>query len=446
MPSIPSFPWSGTAVGSAGPYTNAQFAAFQQGLYNRGGNPKDSGVMRYSNPGTAPTGMLIGDGLDVTQQGSPNMTVNVAAGAAVANGVWVQNTSATNTLTVTANASGNPRIDTVVIHIDGTLQTAVLQINAGTPAATPAPPALTQSASPTGIWEIPIADIAVANGALSITQANITPRQIWGNQSDGVYIPVFNNSGATLTTGLVVVWDTTVTQGVKLSTTLNDPAVAGVVVGRIPIGGTGIILVRGTGWVYTSATVAIGNVLSQSTTSGQAVPYANTLVNAGQFAYALAAFTGAGLVQAFIDCTRPAQLLHAFNLNGKQSPAFIKYSSSNYTTSSATFVDMDATNLIFTATLNTGRVLLLATLISNNSSSVQNYFDFILDSTTRAGGANGVAGTINGTNSTNVTVIGQFTGLTQGSHTFKLQWRASATTGTVTNGTFAPLVFFMMEY
>src|SRR5579864_1824907 len=306
MPSapIPSFPWSGTTPGSAGPYSAAQFAAFIAGLYNRQADAAEQGVAPWSGLSpSAQLGLLVGYGFDVSALASPNMSVNIGPGAASVNGTWVNNIGTTYNLAIASNVSGNPRIDTIVLHADYTAQTIVATVLQGTPGGAPTPPALTQS---TLIWEIPLADIAVANGAASITQANITPRQVPINAPDGVYMLVKNNSGATLQTGDVVVWDNTTQQGVKTSTTQNDPTVAGVMIGRTTATKLGLMVVKGVAWVHVNGAVSNGQLLSQSTTAAQAVP-SNLNAGLGVFAYAMSAVAGAGLMPAYVDASQIAQ-------------------------------------------------------------------------------------------------------------------------------------------
>lgn len=431
---LTSFPWAGTSPGSAGPYTNAQFAAFQQALYNRGGNPKDSGVAIYSNPGTAPSGTLLGFGLDVTAQAVPNMSVNVAQGGAVINGYWAQESASTNTLSITSNASGNPRIDTVVLHLDTSLQTVVLQANAGTPGATPAPPALTQSGT---IWEIPLADIAVASGAVSIAQSNITPRQVFANMPDGVYVPIYNNSGVALQTGDVVVWDSSAAQAVKTSTTANDLAVAGVVVGRIAIGGTGMILTRGFGWVNASAAVTRGNVLVQSSTAKQAANPTTASAPVGVFGYATQTSSGAGLVTAYIDASYTQNLNLNYAINSRPHGNLKR--NAGYSSTSLTFVAVDATNVKVTVTLTGTKCLVFASMIVSSTNVAGNYGAITLNANTTQFADNhdstyGLALTPQNVISP-LSIVGDFSGLTPGSNTFYLYWKAGVSTGGVNNNT-----------
>jgi hypothetical protein len=83
------------------------------------------------------------------------------------------------TKTITANGSGNPRIDLVVLQLDRSTWKVTTVVKTGTPSATPAIPALQQDADTVGAgagkWEIPLATVAVANGAATIAPGNVTP-------------------------------------------------------------------------------------------------------------------------------------------------------------------------------------------------------------------------------------------------------------------------------
>lgn len=83
--------------------------------------------------------------------------------------------------TISANASGQPRIDLVVLGLDRTTWLVTEYVLTGTPAASPVAPALTRNAmgAGTGKWEIPLATVAVANGAATISAADVTPIHPW---------------------------------------------------------------------------------------------------------------------------------------------------------------------------------------------------------------------------------------------------------------------------
>jgi hypothetical protein len=255
-----SRPWNGTVVGDAGPYSDANWQEIWRNTLGVGGLRGNVGI--FLGTGTQPN-----EGLRVQAQGS-NASIDVLQGAALVRGVFYVNT-ATTSFVVASNASGNPRIDTVVLRSDYALQTVRLALKQGTPAATPVPPTLTQSA---GImWEIPVADIAAADGFTVISQGNITPRHEWVNAPPGVYLDnVLNNSGAVLEDGDVVVWDNTVARAVTTTTTLDNKSVAGVWRARAAAGEYGRVQTRGIGYVRVNAAVAIGNILVSSATARQA--------------------------------------------------------------------------------------------------------------------------------------------------------------------------------
>ena len=84
----------------------------------------------------------------------------------------------TETRTLTLEAAGTlPRIDTVVARLDLSLavRSIELYIVKGTPSSTPQRPALTRDAT---IWELGLADIAVAANASTITQSSITDTRL----------------------------------------------------------------------------------------------------------------------------------------------------------------------------------------------------------------------------------------------------------------------------
>lgn len=81
------------------------------------------------------------------------------------------------TKAITSNSSGQPRIDLVVLGLDRSTQLVTEYVKAGTASASPSPPSLQRDAagSGTGKWEIPLARVAVASGAATISAGNVTP-------------------------------------------------------------------------------------------------------------------------------------------------------------------------------------------------------------------------------------------------------------------------------
>lgn len=285
-----SRPWNGTITGDAGPYSDADWQELYRYIIGLGGNRSNVGV--FLGSGAQPF-----DGLFVQAQSPAAAGVDVLSGSALIRGIAYMNDSPAP-LTIAANGSGNPRIDTAVLQADYALQTVRLAIKQGTPAASPAPPALSQTAGV--IWEIPLGDVAVANGFSTISQANITQRQEWVNAPPGVYLDsVLNNSGLTLEDGDVVIWDNTAERAITTTTTLDDKQGAGVWRGRVANGAYGRVQVRGIGYVNTDAAVAPGNLLTTSATVRKAA------VNSSQgnktLARAIQTTSGAGLALCNID-------------------------------------------------------------------------------------------------------------------------------------------------
>lgn len=99
-------------------------------------------------------------GLAVTAQGSPNMTVAVASGVAISNGVSFAVTGANGTIT-TADGT-NPRIDLVVITSAG-----AIAVRAGTPAAAPKPPARTANDVVLAAVYVPASDTTIASNQIT---------------------------------------------------------------------------------------------------------------------------------------------------------------------------------------------------------------------------------------------------------------------------------------
>lgn len=127
---------------------------------------------------------VFGNGLAVSEKsGTPNMSVDVAAGFAVVPGsqsatqghYFVDNDAVKN-LTVAAADATNPRKDRVVAKVEdaaysGATSAWSLAVVTGTPAASPSEPALPANS-------VELALINVAAGAASITNANLTDRRV----------------------------------------------------------------------------------------------------------------------------------------------------------------------------------------------------------------------------------------------------------------------------
>lgn len=121
----------------------------------------------------------IGEGVKGTSGGtelkaygdSSGMQVKVPAGFAMVRGHYYSNT-AIETLTIAAAHATLARIDSVILELDPSANSILLTVLTGTAASTPAAPTLTQT--DTGIYQIRLANVAVAAAATTITSGNVT--------------------------------------------------------------------------------------------------------------------------------------------------------------------------------------------------------------------------------------------------------------------------------
>lgn len=138
-----------------------------------------------------------------------------------------------------------------------------------------------------------------------------------------------------------------------------------------------------------------------------------------------------------------------FLFSGRALQKIAYEGSADKTTTSTSFVAVDTTNLRCTLTVTTGRVLVFGRgNWSNSTTTAQMYADFLMDGATRAGGTNnGLAQQETGSTGTGYwpfSILGIFTGVSSGSHTFDLAWKVSAGTATMLNNT-EPIVLIAME-
>ena len=125
------------------------------------------------------TGVINSGDYNITQNSTPNMSINIAAGWAAivgtstsTQGVYMTyNDATTNVSIATANTS-NPRIDLVCITVSdafyaGTVNNVAFNVVTGTPSSSPTVPA-------TPANSIALGQIAVGTAVTSIVTANIT--------------------------------------------------------------------------------------------------------------------------------------------------------------------------------------------------------------------------------------------------------------------------------
>lgn len=158
-------------------------------------------------------GVIGGADLAVTQNGTPNMSVNVAAGRAIIRGTETASAlqgaysfinDGTVNLTIAAADASNPRRDLIVAQVrdanySGADNDARLTVITGTPAGVPADPAVPNSC-------VVLARVAVAAAATSIVTANITDLRTFATAIGGIHrcLSTRRPSGASLYEGLYI--------------------------------------------------------------------------------------------------------------------------------------------------------------------------------------------------------------------------------------------------
>lgn len=176
-----------------------------------GGKTDENGALRFlrraSSNGQGP---IQAADLQVTQHSTPNASIDLAVGDLVISYqdyifyTWIDAIAVVN---ITANASGNPRIDALVAYVDLSVVSSVSNNNPnalkfmdvnGTPAGSPVTPndSAIQSAVGAGNPFYRLADIAVANGFATIVNANITDKRTRFLLGNSGAIPPFSVSGS----------------------------------------------------------------------------------------------------------------------------------------------------------------------------------------------------------------------------------------------------------
>lgn len=223
--------WYGSTTGDAGTYDDDQFSKVVESLtYNH----KQSGSLAIGGiDGTASSGSYP---LKVYENSPTAMNVKVDKGS-----YWFLGrlylSDAIETITIDSNSSGNPRIDSIVLSCDYSAQTIRLGIVKGTPASSPVAPTLTQTIGT--LYQYKLADIAVANGATTIVNANIT-----NTGSDNTY------SGNTSTT-FPNIWTANANADVSISAGTSD-VLLGISVTFTPQSPSVMALILAQGWTGAS--------------------------------------------------------------------------------------------------------------------------------------------------------------------------------------------------
>lgn len=285
-----SFPHDGTSLGDAtlAPYSAQEWATYWKNLFAIGGDRADYGVIRSTG------GSNTLESLQVSQNSPAAANVLVNPGSAMVNGTGYINDS-TVQVTIAANASGNPRIDTIVLRKTFASQIIRVAILQGTPAATPAVVALTQTGA---TWEIPLADIAVASGFTTITDSVITQRANYMIAPDGVYLEKVLNNGPTgaMVNADFAIWDTTADRAVKQANgayPLFFPQAAGAFGARQAMASYGRVQNKGIGYVRSTGPATRGQYGFLSVSASAAVGWSDS-PTVSTFCRALAASVASG--------------------------------------------------------------------------------------------------------------------------------------------------------
>ncbi|MDD3410636.1 MAG: hypothetical protein PHY12_07475 [Eubacteriales bacterium] len=114
----------------------------------------------------------LADCLRVSAEGG-TLRTKIAPGRALVQGYFyeLRDDGGAQTAFTHAAASGNDRIDRVVVRLDYTARTVSLVKKEGVPGAAPTPPALARSAA---AWELALASVRVRAGATAIAAGDVT--------------------------------------------------------------------------------------------------------------------------------------------------------------------------------------------------------------------------------------------------------------------------------
>lgn len=117
---------------------------------------------------------------------SSGMQAKVKTGQAQIKGYHYKNDTDGQAIAVAAADPTNPRIDLIVLRLSWAANSIVIAAVTGTPAATPAAPALTQTDGTT--WEIPLAQVLVDAAAVTIAAAKVTDIRQFAVRNDELLV------------------------------------------------------------------------------------------------------------------------------------------------------------------------------------------------------------------------------------------------------------------
>jgi hypothetical protein len=215
------------------------------------------------------TGILSSTDLAVTQNGTPNMSVNVALGWAAivgttqANmGTYVAYNDATTNLTITTANGSNPRIDLICMTVSdsfysGVLNQVAFQVIAGTPAASPVAPTLPANS-------ISLATVLVGTGVTSILTANITDTRVQASAPLVTLSGVENVSNKTISKSILLGVEerTTVAAIAATGTIAYDALTQGVLYYTTNASANFTLNIRGNATTTLNSILAVGDAIT----------------------------------------------------------------------------------------------------------------------------------------------------------------------------------------
>lgn len=233
---------------------------------------------------------LISDGVLVTPASNlkvsafRDMQVKVGAGYAMIKAKYFK-ADADNVLTLDAADPANARIDRVVLTLNYAARNITLNVKKGTPAQSPTAPTLSRTEGV--IWEISLADIAVAAGTTAITAADITDTrpdstlcgyitglidQIDTTELFSQFTAAFSTWFANLTETLTVSVSVQMRRGIYTTATADEVVIPITVSGYDPTTDTlavyinGLRLIPGVDYTEGATTITLANAISETGT------------------------------------------------------------------------------------------------------------------------------------------------------------------------------------
>lgn len=204
------------------------------------------------------------------------MSVSVATGQAQVEGFFYENDSALALTIATAHATLG-RIDTVVVRLDRTANSAVLAVVTGTAAASPVAPTLSATDS---LYELPLANVQVDPAVGVITAGKVTDRRVLTKNltevaASAAYVVRSEVKQATLAAAESTTsasFTDLATVGPAVTVTVGPSGAVLVIVGchlaHSAAGGEAIMSVALTG-AHTSAASVVQAVMHRSDSAGQ---------------------------------------------------------------------------------------------------------------------------------------------------------------------------------